>query len=432
MTNPFTFGKPSSTEEADQPAIASARGDQVDLADYLSAVWDHRALIAVVTLACMGAALVFSLTGPRLYEATLTLAVNQSKTGEQVATQQVTAASFRPLVESRATAAAVIQELGLDKPPYYVSPTQFLSGIIAVEELRGTNLIRLAARFEHPELAAKIAGRVAEHAVALVQRASADEATQARDLIKVQLDQVRTRFYDMNAKLLAYREQAQVEGVKEDVDAIMIQRGNVLELLVRIESEKAKLALIEQELSKRHRVDTLKRTIDPDPLVEGSQANPATGSAPLGVQSESESINSVYDMLDGELALTRSNLAALEKQKAQLVDVRKIDAAVLPRLSQLYQGESEVARLTAERDLAQKIYLDVTSRYEVARLLVASRSAELQIIDPAVAPERPLSRNIVRNTAVAGIGGLSVAAVAAMLLHAFGIASRRRALDRSA
>jgi uncharacterized protein involved in exopolysaccharide biosynthesis len=421
------------------------QNDKVDLAEYASAIRRYRTLIMVTTLACMSAALVFSLVGPRSYEAMLTLAVNQSKTGgtgliaqhqsgdEVVASQGLGPANFRWLFESRAMAFVVIRELGLDKPPYRVTPSQFLSGVISVEEIRSTNLIRLVARSEDPELAVKIAERVAQHAVATVRSASASEATQARDLIKGQLDQIKARFDEANAKLLAYREQAQVEGVKKDVDAIMLQRGIVPELLVKIESEKAKLALIDQELAKRDRVDMFRRAMDSDPLVVASRSRLVPRSAPLGGQSQSESINAVYNILDSEAALTRSNLAALEKQKTQLVDVRKIDAAVLPKLSLLYQRESEIARLTAERDLAEKVYLDVTSRYEVAQLQVAGRSSQLQIIDPAMVPDKPLSRNVIRNAAAAGIGGLSAAAVAAMVLQAWGIASRRRAaLDRSA
>ena len=429
--NPLTIRKPSSAYEPGQPATADAQADQVDLAEYLSAIWRYRTLIVVITLACMGAALVSSLMAPRMYEATVTLALNQSKTSDQVASQNLTAASFRPLVESRATALAVILELGLDKPPYRVTPTEFLSGIITVEELRGTNLIRLVARFGDAQLATKIAQRVAEHAVTLVRSVNADEATQARDIIREQLDRVKARFDQTNAKLLAYRQLAQVEALKKDTDTVLEQRGEVLELVVQIEAEKAKLARWEQELAKRKRVDILQRTIDSDPvLAEASRERRPPGSDLLGLQLQSEQISVVYDRLDVEAALTRANLAALEKQKAQLVDVRKIDVA-LPKLSLLYQYESELARLLADRDLAEKIYLDVTSRYEVARLQVAGRSAQLQIVDQALSPDRPVSRNVVRNTAVAGIGGLSVAAVVAMLLRALGIASRRRELDRS-
>jgi len=41
-----------------------------------------------------------------------------------------------------------------------------------------------------------------------------------------------------------------------------------------------------------------------------------------------------------------------------------------------------------QQQLAEKIYLDVATRYEQARLQIAARSAQLQIVDAALAPDR--------------------------------------------
>src|SRR5687768_3023027 len=119
-----------------------------------------------------------------------------------------------------------------------------------------------------------------------------------------------------------------------------------------------------------------------------------------------ESLNKVYEDLDTEAATTRSYLASLEKQKTELVDVRKLNASSLAALNRLYELEGELARREVEYDLAEEIYMEISKRYEEASLQVVGRSAELSVIDPAVPADRPKARNVARNTVVAAIAGL--------------------------
>ena len=61
------------------------------------------------------------------------------------------------------------------------------------------------------------------------------------------------------------------------------------------------------------------------------------------------------------------------------------------------------------------MYLDVSNQYEQTRIQVASRSAELQVIDQAVVPDAPVSPNVLRSTILA-VGLALVAASAGLLL----------------
>ena len=119
-----------------------------------------------------------------------------------------------------------------------------------------------------------------------------------------------------------------------------------------------------------------------------------------------------------EAATTRSYLASLEKQKTELVDVRKLGAANMAALNRLYELESELARHQVEYDLAEKIYMEISQSYEKASLQVVGSSAELSVIDQAVPADRPMSRNVARNTVVAAIAGLSFAVAGVLMWHA--------------
>ena len=111
---------------------------------------------------------------------------------------------------------------------------------------------------------------------------------------------------------------------------------------------------------------------------------------------------------------------SLEKQKTELVDVRKLGAAKLAVLNHLYELESELARRQVEQDLAEKIYMEISQRYEEASLQVVGRSAELSVIDTAVPADQPVSRKVALNTVVGAAIGLSLGLAAVLLWQAAG------------
>ena len=287
------------------------------LADYLVLIW--RARFFLVLAAAIGAGTMFarSISGPRVYESTVTFAATQSKIGEGMQAIAGTA-SFRPMVESLTTAAAVMHEVGLDQPPSSMRPSEFLDHVMSVSEVRGTNLMRVTVVYTDPVLAATMANNVADYAVKVARKVSATEAVHARDMIKEQVDEARRHLDESESRLRTFKQQAQVEAVKKDVEAQLAGRAGILDLQVSIASEKAKLARMEQELKDHKRIDTLNKT---------------------------ESVNQVYQELDQEAATTRAYLASLEKQKSELVDVRKLGASKLAALSHLYELQSELAML---------------------------------------------------------------------------------------
>lgn len=363
------------------------------LADYLALAWRCRLFLILAVIA--GAAIMFarSVSGPRVYESTVTFAATQSKIGDETSQAIAGTASFRPMVESLTTAAAVIKKVGLDKAPHQMRPSEFLERVMSVSEVRGTNLMRVAVVYTDPALAATMANSIADHAVLVARNVSAAEAVLARDMIKKQVDEARRRLDETERRLRTFKQQAQVEAVQKDVQAQLQGRLGILDLLVSIASERAKLARMEQELKGRTRVDTLNST---------------------------QSLNQVYQDLDADAATTRAYLASLEKQKAELVDVRKLGAGKLAALNNLYALESEQARLQVEQDLAVRIYAEISQRYEVASLQVVGRSAELSIIDPAVPADRPVPRKVAQNTVVGGIIGFCLGLAAVLLWQASG------------
>jgi succinoglycan biosynthesis transport protein ExoP len=76
----------------------------------------------------------------------------------------------------------------------------------------------------------------------------------------------------------------------------------------------------------------------------------------------------------------------------------------------------EEQRLTRERDLADKLYQEIKSRYEFARLAEASAIPDVSVLDTAVAPQRP-----VRNTKPRIFAMVLAASLGLALLVAIGL-----------
>jgi polysaccharide biosynthesis transport protein len=415
----------SGTENLEPPApllrsVEASSAEEANLVKHLLVLWRYRFLVVAGTLLCGLAAFVWGEVTPPTYEATARLIVSAPKMGAANETAPaVNVGTFRSLVENQSLGARIVEEFGLHKPPHEITPDIFITRCVKVEGIRDTDVIVVKVRLWDKQLAARAANRLAEAATQLAQQLSGEEVVTARDIIRAQLDQSRVRLEQAETRLEAFRRTAQIDLLRKDVDALLSLRGTLLGLVVEIQAERARLSQAESLLAQRSRIETLKRSIDTDPAaMEVMRKNAGDSGSVLPLQLRSESLNQVYENLDQVIATSRTKLAGLEKQKTELIDVRKLDADQQVKLSLLYQREMELARLQTEYDLAKTVYVDVSTRYEQARLQVAGRSAELKVMDPALPPDRPVSPRVLRQTAVALVVGFMAMVMGVLLFHA--------------
>jgi hypothetical protein len=135
-----------------------------------------------------------------------------------------------------------------------------------------------------------------------------------------------------------------------------------------------------------------------------------------GLDLSSPVLNPVYEALQYQIALSRSRLAGLEKQQAA---IESLGVRLRTASKELSAADMAVKRLETEYELATRIYEDIAFQYEQARTSVTRRSAQLQVIDDAIRPERPVSRGIVR-------WGLAAFAGGALLTCVFVLGARQR------
>lgn len=77
-----------------------------------------------------------------------------------------------------------------------------------------------------------------------------------------------------------------------------------------------------------------------------------------------------------------------------------------------------MARLTTEHDVAEASYKQIAARYDVARVQIAGRSGQIQVIDRAIVSSVPMPRGRVRNTVFAMLAEGMISAVSVLLVGA--------------
>jgi uncharacterized protein involved in exopolysaccharide biosynthesis len=394
-----------------RPSGGSPADDDLDLSWYAGAFRRRWKLLVAGALAGGGIALAVSTTRPLLYEGVSALLVVPPSKPASTSTPAVSPATFRAILENEAMAADVVEETRLNQPPHNLTAQLFVERALVVEDEPGTNIVRVRVRLKEPKIAAEASRLVAAKAIALTRRLTDQEGSTVQELLRKHLTDAAERMAAAERGLLAYQQQAQVELVREDSQALLKERGELLNLLIAIEAEKSMLETAEAEIKKQERFLPARRALGAE------EALRRTDDTREVIDPANAFINPVYQSLDFQIATSRAKLAGLDEQRRQLVDVRKVAGGELGKLSELYKRQIELARLQTAFDLTKRIHNDLAIRYEESRTQALGNNAQLQIVSEAIVPDRPLARRRVQWTALGLITGLLGAGLVVLVLE---------------
>jgi capsular polysaccharide biosynthesis protein len=466
MTTPLRENVPSPRtvvprprERAPEPLGSS--GDEIDLLAYVAVCWRYRYVLLVLALVVALTTYAINRNIAPTYEVTFRMMASESKLGDEPA-RAVSVASFRELLQSQSLAATILDEFKLTSPPHDLTPRRFLASNVDIDAIPDTAIIRVAVRLRDPDVLVRLANRYADAVVELAQRLSQEEMVYTKDRIKLEADSAQKRLAQAVDALKTFQRRTQIELLRKDVDSLLVGRPDALALSVQIEGERARLRQVETELSNQEPVRDARRTVDgvsplrplpplpapaepPDiagkakpasaagatePAPAADAAKPPTAPAarkpepsePQDLRLRSDVlnpyINPVYEALSRDVADARSRLAGLERQRRELVDRLKLDAPSAEKLNRLYEAEAELARLTREHDLSRASYLSAATKHEEARLQITMRSPRLQVLDGALAPDRPVAPRSLRNTIAATLITLTLGIAGVLIFDA--------------
>ena len=413
---------------------------------YVHAIQRWRLLIIAGALLGAASGFVYGTQRPLKYEGITTLLVVPPS---QATGAQINPATFRAIVENATLASQVIEEVKLQN----TSPQTFVESALAVEEVRGTNIVKVKVTLGDPKLAADASRLLTQKAVALTQQIPQLEGASIQEQLKHHLSDAQQRLRTAEKELLTYKQNAQIDLIKGDTDAQLKERGELLSLVVTIEAERARLAAAEAEIRRQQPllsaarspaaeealrrslsasagdVDAQQPTARSRAAEETPRRSPSVSAGNVDAQHldlTNPYINPVYQTLDFQISTSRTRIAALEKQRDELISVKKLGGKDLAQLNELYRRQIEQGRLQANFDLATRVYTDLAVKYEQSRTQALGNVAQLQVVDAALAPDHPVARKRLQY----GMFGAGIGLVCSALL-AVVWESRRRTLRSS-
>lgn len=434
-----THPRPSAHESAASEDSILDAGPRGDWDDDLGPAWYVVALrrwaLLIFAGALVGGVVAFwnASRQPLRYQGVTTLLVVPPSQGGA----QVNVATFRAIVENVTLASQVIDELKLQDT---ITPHRFIESGLAVEEIRGTNIVKVKVTLADPKLAAEASRRLARKAILLAQQITQQDGASIQEQLKRHLNDATQRMQQAERDLLEYKQHAQVDLIKEDTEAQLRERADLLALVIDIESERARLAAAENEIKRQPPVlqtartpaaeDALRRIQSaPSPRAPGVDERPRTEKTETHEDPKRDTgkhqvdaqqldltnpfVNPVYQTLDFQIATSRTRIAALEKERDQVMNVKKLGGKELTQLSELYRRQIALARLQANYDLSTKVHGELALRYEQSRTQPVGNTSQLQVVDEALPPDNPVARKRMQNGMLgAGLGFIGTALIA--------------------
>jgi uncharacterized protein involved in exopolysaccharide biosynthesis len=172
-------------------------------------------------------------------------------------TPEISLATYESLIKDREIEEEVIKKLNLDQPPYELSPDS-LQGMITIESLKDTNLIKMNLQTGDPKLAKDIANVWAELFVEKNKNLYLQESKEAQGFIEKQLIISNQNLSKIEEEIREFNETNHIVAMDKEItvklDKIMGNESRLADIKISAESEKAKIEEIRNQMASQEKL----------------------------------------------------------------------------------------------------------------------------------------------------------------------------------
>ena len=427
----------------------------IDLKDILKTIKKRRTLIISIFAAAVIIAAVVSFLIPPTYEAETTLRIKQPKgladslladlpTGGAGNTKQLMS-TYAEILKSRTVVETVIDKTQVDKE---VVPTyeQMLTRITTLP-VKDSELLKIKITAKSPEEAQFVANTLVDTFNERMSLLVRSEQSRVRQFIgermkesKIELEKAETilKKYKTDEKIAAPAEET--KAIVENLSSInKLSAGNTVALATakanansatyQLDKEKpgfvADSPLIQQYKGKLAELEVQMVTLsqkytDKHPEIIATRAgieetkDKLNTEAARVVNADAPSTNPVHLALLQEKIKSEAEITAGNAQKTA---IDSIIAEGEKEISKLPAKEQGLARVMRDATVAQEIYIMLAKRHEEARISEVMQPTDVQVIDVAIAPIKPISPKKTLNVVIAAILGLFIGLAIAFMLE---------------
>lgn len=440
--------------------------ETLDLRDIWKTIKKRRKVIRNTFLIFVISVAVISFLLPPTYEAETTLRIKQPKgLGDSLladlpignaANSKLQMSTYSEILKSRTVIQEVIDKTQSGKEPRSndesLSIWQSFTNLfdskekmpdyenmlkrINTQPVKDTEILKITATAGTPEEAQLVANTVVETFSARMIGLVRSEQSMVRQFIGERLKDSKKELEKAENDLQAYKTEQKIVEPEAEIKAILDNMSNINQLAaqnaVNLAASQAKLSSLNQQLagekpgfiadnpviqSYKAKIADLEVQLvtltqnytDKHPQVVATRAAIEESKAKLNeevarvIGAEAPSMNPVHQgLLQGQIQ-AEVDVAATTAQKGAIDSVIKQEEQ---QLTTLPAKEKGLVRLTREANVAQEIYIMLSKRHEEARISEVMQPTDIQVIDTATLPEKPIKPKKALNIVIAAILGL--------------------------
>lgn len=409
--------------------------DEIDLRVYINTLIRYWKLIAGLTVAAAVVAFAVTSLLPPSYQATAVIVITrplyqfqfspQIQNLENANTQQLlTGKAALDLATGDAMLQQVLDAIGNDLPAKERTLTA-LRGMAKARAGGDPSIVNLVVNNRDPQRVTKIANTWANLCVQQINDLFGQSAEQLK-FFEGQLEQARSDLDEADQGLVDLQKRNDAAVLQAQLTAKQNALSNYLTL-----NESLKLLLqnvhsLQDQLSRQPA--GAQSTLGDDLSALALQVNALNNAQPnspipssIPIQLQLPSTGSLSNKTVGQQATYLADLAktieAKQTEVKQQADALPTDIKALQ--GQIQEANTESARLTRQRDLAQTVYTTLAQKVGETRIAAQDTSGRVRLASAASVPDQPLSAKRLTNTAVAAALGLLAGVMAAFAIEYF-------------
>ncbi|TVR50525.1 MAG: polysaccharide biosynthesis tyrosine autokinase [Puniceicoccaceae bacterium] len=419
-------------------------GPQRSIKDYILILRERIWYIIIIFLAVFSAALIYTLTRPKVYEAVASVEILRTspvvlqvqdvldptiRTTEDFNTQvrRMESISLIQRVASRLTG----EEMRRFMAPYEtgdasdpVTPIEIIGQNRRIMPLRLSLVISVQYRHRDPVLAARVADLFVEEFINLNTQMRIQESLRAVEDLRDRAEQQRKVVEDLELRLQAFREDANMISLDQRRD-IVTEKLKMLNMMLTEAAARRNEAAVRWNLVQQYREEGRPLTeisfIANNPIVNDLRARLAAKEIEMAqLRDRYRDLHPTMIEARNSIQQTRTELNQAVEQAAARVhsEFQTAERSVAEARAALSNQESEALNLgrlavsydslANEAQVNELIYQSIVARMRETTMTSTLESGNARVVDSAMVPLRPASPNVRLNLGLGLLGGLGL------------------------
>ncbi|WP_027397334.1 GumC family protein [Anaerovibrio lipolyticus] len=432
---------------------------EIDLGKLFGILWDRRKIEGGIIATCTIIAMIISLIIPPTFESNTLVQTNKSSkldiSGASAALAMLGGGSgvssatmnYIEIMKSRAVLEPIMDQLEDITPEEREKMTAegFAKGHLNIENVKGTNLIKVTGKGRSPEEAQMIADSVVENFLKLMTEMNQNSQSYMVKFLNERIDTAKKESDEASGKLEQFGREHKVY-LPEEQSKAMVEREAVYskalsEFVVKQQASAAQLEAAGSELGKQNANLSAFNISDSSVVVKlreqiadkeveivkleqkYTEEHPDLISAREQLVSLKDSLaQEVADAVAGGTASMNPTQAALVQAQAQAqVDMAVAKASEAAVRAQMKEADADMAQLSEDaleylklkRDsgIKNEVYIALVKQSEQSKIEATMESMDIQVIDKA---NLPVQKSAPRRSLIT-LGGMAVGIVICLI-----------------